>query len=628
MSNINSPWTILGVEERRNCGLGALGALGLSVSAMALRDAEVNGGLAGVASASVAVAGSLGLAIAAAPDVSLSSSDSGGWRGSVTGGGSVMAVVAAMVAAVHYVSVGRVCLVAFAVFMKMDVHAAMVVVADLIFRVGGGGTLKSVVAVAAGYVMAVVAAVVADRVRFTTKASALAFVVGAMGLIASGALSVPVAVAVAGAGGVGATFLVVFIRGASGALGPGSVPVPGTVCAALVVAGAALEVPVYHQLRAGIDLLMVPLWVGARPYPSVSQTVVGAWGLVKELIHHPDTKAIFNFLLLNSVFMVVQLVYSFRSGSLGLFSDSLHMALDCSSLALGLVAGILSKSPVDQNSKFPFGYSRFETLAGFTNGTLLIGISGGIVFEAVARLYNPIELKETTELIVVSVLGLVVNLVGIFAFNHGHSHGDSHSHGHSHGHSHSHTQSSNSYEDGHGSHSHEHSHSEDPHPHEKSCDSPEKSSSMNDNMRGIFLHILADTLGSVGVVVSTILTKVFHWEGFDPIASIIIAVLIFFSAIPLIKSTSSALLLSLNKDNEMKIRGILQDVSSIKGVKSFTTPRFWPSPEGMTGYIHIQVYRGENASYIKKQCMKHFDIGHVEVIVQMEYDYDECWCRH
>ena len=147
-------------------------------------------------------------------------------------------------------------------------------------------------------------------------------------------------------------------------------------------------------------------------------------------------------------------------------------------------------------------------MAGFTNGTLLVGISGSILFEAIGRLFNPVHLQKTTELIIVSILGLLVNLVGIFAFNHGHSHGHSHV----------------------------------THmvlliamntrmailmnTHAPNCDSEDEHDHMNDNMKGIFLHIMADALGSVGVVISTILTKYFSWDGFDPIASIIIATLI------------------------------------------------------------------------------------------------------
>lgn len=345
--------------------------------------------------------------------------------------------------------------------------------------------------------------------------------------------------------------------------------------------------------------------------------------ILKELMEHSDTRAIFNFLLLNATFMFVQFLYSFRSKSLGLLSDSLHMALDCMSLILGLIAGVLSKQEIDPNGKYPFGLKNFEILAGFTNGTLLIGISGTIFLEAIGRLSNPVHLQKTTELIVVSILGLLVNLVGIFAFNHGHAHG----HGHSHGHSHSHDTSEHHHEHSHG---HEHPHSDNHHDSNDNLLKPKSDSHdhMNDNMRGIFLHIIADALGSVGVVISTILTKCIHWDGFDPIASIIIATMIFVSAVPLVKSTASTLLLSISKPKEDEIRNTLREITQIKGVKSFTTPRFWPdNNKHISGYVHVQVYRGENISYIKKQCEKMFESRHMDVMIQVENDYDDCWCR-
>ena len=353
---------------------------------------------------------------------------------------------------------------------------------------------------------------------------------------------------------------------------------------------------------------------------------VSSSSILSQVVKHQDTRAIFNFLLLNASFMIIQFLYSFRSKSLGLLSDSLHMLLDCLSLALGLIAGVLSKKPIDNELNFPLGWYHLENLAGFTNATLLIGISGSIMFEAVGRLINPVHLQRTNELIVVSVLGLLVNLVGVFAFNHGHTHG------HSHGHSHSHA----------GSPQHDslHLHSHSPTSHNTNDDDND---SVNDNMRGIFLHILADALGSVGVVISTILTNLFHWQGFDPIASFIIATLILASAIPLIKSTASSLLLQIPPRQESIIRNTLHEISHVKGVKSFTTPRFWPSGSDdakINGYIHVQIYRGENGWYIKKQIERLFgdasgggngngngNLFSSDVMVQVENDYDDCWCR-
>lgn len=79
------------------------------------------------------------------------------------------------------------------------------------------------------------------------------------------------------------------------------------------------------------------------------------------------------------------------------------------------------------------------------------------------------------------------------------------------------------------------------------------------NMRGVFLHVMADTLGSVGVIISTLLIQYYGWTGFDPIASIFIAVLIAASVIPLVIDTGRVLCLDLG-DNENKVRQALSEV--------------------------------------------------------------------
>ncbi|KAF9347503.1 putative zinc transporter msc2 [Mortierella sp. NVP85] len=107
---------------------------------------------------------------------------------------------------------------------------------------------------------------------------------------------------------------------------------------------------------------------------------------------------------------------------------------------------------------------------------------------------------------------------------------------------------------------------------------------------GVFLHIMADTLGSVGVIISTLLIDWFGWTGFDPIASMFIAVLIFLSVIPLIKDSASVLMLEVPDANLGSIEHALQELTNIPGVVSYSSARFWPnSPESLIGSIHIQV---------------------------------------
>lgn len=242
------------------------------------------------------------------------------------------------------------------------------------------------------------------------------------------------------------------------------------------------------------------------------------------------------------------------------------------------------------------------------------------------------------ELLVVSAAGLCVNLVGIMAFDHAH-------HGHGHGHSHGHDHGGGSE----GEHSHSHSHH------------------ANENMHGIFLHILADTLGSVAVVISTILIHFYEWPGFDPLASCIIAILIFVSAIPLVSSTAKMLLLSLPADVEYSLRDTLAAVSSLRGVVGCTVPKFWlddiaaTTPDAhdhsghdhhhhhdhthdhhhdhhethenthdqqkILGVIHVIAFQGADLEDVRQRSDKFLRDKNMDVVVQVEREGDgRCWC--
>lgn len=112
------------------------------------------------------------------------------------------------------------------------------------------------------------------------------------------------------------------------------------------------------------------------------------------------------------------------------------------------------------------------------------------------------------------------------------------------------------------------------------------------NMRGVFLHVMADTLGSVGVILSTILINIYGWTGFDPIASIFIAVLIAASVLPLVMDTGRVLALDLG-GKEGEVERALQEVSGVYGVQSYSEAKFWPLEQGkIVGSIHVQIIPG------------------------------------
>jgi len=108
-------------------------------------------------------------------------------------------------------------------------------------------------------------------------------------------------------------------------------------------------------------------------------------------------------------------------------------------------------------------------------------------------------------------------------------------------------------------------------------------------MRGVFLHVMADTLGSVGVIISTLLIEYYGWTGFDPIASLFIAILIASSVLPLVIDCGKVLCLDIG-DRDADVRQALQELSSVDGVSSYSEPAFWPKDgNSIVGSIHIKL---------------------------------------
>lgn len=180
-------------------------------------------------------------------------------------------------------------------------------------------------------------------------------------------------------------------------------------------------------------------------------------------------------------------------------------------------------------------------------------------------------------------------------------------------------------------------------------------------MQGIYLHIMADALGSLAVVGSTLLVRWTGWSGFDPLASCIIAVLIFASTIPLVTSTTKILLLSLNSDIEYNLRGILSGVAEIRGVVGYTVPKFWledikkePGHHGhshghahqhhhhdsdaqtcdnenedptVLGVIHVIAAQTADLDDVRERVALYLRTRKMDVVIQMEREGEnKCWC--
>lgn len=344
---------------------------------------------------------------------------------------------------------------------------------------------------------------------------------------------------------------------------------------------------------------------------------------------------------LNFFFMAIQAFYGYITDSLGLLSDSIHMFFDCVALAVGLFASVASKWP--PSSRFPYGFGKVETLSGFANGVFLMLISVEIMIEAFERIVEGRETKRLAELFIVSSLGLAVNLVGMAAFGHhhhgGHDHGCSgHSHDHAHDHSHSNEKDVHSHDHDH-VHDHDHDHDHDHKEHSNGHahhDHQHSHSHDNENMIGIYLHILADTLGSGAVIVSTALTHYIPWSGWDPLASFMIAVLIIGSAIPLVKSSARRLLLTIPDEIEYSLRDTLSGITALRGVANYSVPKFWlddrVSDDGvpggrLMGVMHIVAARGADMGDVRDRVRNYFSERNIDITLQVEREGDtSCWC--
>lgn len=272
--------------------------------------------------------------------------------------------------------------------------------------------------------------------------------------------------------------------------------------------------------------------------------------------------------------------------------------------------------------------------------------------EAIERTFEPPEVHHE-RLFVISVLGFIVNLVGIFVFQHGgqaHHHGSggcSHSHSHSskkaHSHEHHHDYShysnpttiheqhhkggvvsldmngysgqvsnhpvytSHNHQDHHNHNNHDH---HDHHQHDHVHVSHEepllghggekpRSSGRGQIMQSVFLHIVADTLGSVGVMISAVLMNQFGWMIADPLCSLFIAILISISVYPLLRDSIYVLMQRVPVELEDKLPNCLHRIQTLEGVLSVHETHFWTlNSDIYIGCLKLEVAQGANHSHI------------------------------
>lgn len=204
---------------------------------------------------------------------------------------------------------------------------------------------------------------------------------------------------------------------------------------------------------------------------------------------------LYSFILI-TVFMLVEVAGGLITNSLALLSDAGHMLSDAAALGATLLAFKIGEK--EANKEKTYGYKRFEILVAGANGATLIIISLMIVWEAIGRFTSPPEVASKGMLIIATI-GLTINLIVAYMLHRGGA-----------------------------SHSHDHSDSE--------------SSGQNLNMHSAYLHVLGDLLGSVAAIIAALAMMWMGWRWADPVASIIVAILILISGYRVVKASTHILM--------------------------------------------------------------------------------------
>ncbi len=128
---------------------------------------------------------------------------------------------------------------------------------------------------------------------------------------------------------------------------------------------------------------------------------------LNSILGNKATRKVFWFLCLNLTFTFIEFTYGAISNSLGLTADAIHMLFDSTAIICSLIASVVASW--QPSPTWTFGFHRVEAMTGFLNALALIFASAHIVWEAMGRLWDPVELKAD-KLLLVSILGLLVNM--------------------------------------------------------------------------------------------------------------------------------------------------------------------------------------------------------------------------
>jgi cobalt-zinc-cadmium efflux system protein len=266
-------------------------------------------------------------------------------------------------------------------------------------------------------------------------------------------------------------------------------------------------------------------------------------------------------LALTAVYMIAEAVGGWLANSLALLSDAGHMFTDVAALGLAMFAMWFSSRPM--NARKTYGYYRLEILAALANGVALVLISLLIFYEAWRRFKQP-EAVQGFEVMVIAVGGLVVNGISAWVLH--------------------------------------------------------SASSSSLNMRGAFLHVIGDALGSVGAITAGVLILLFDWKRADSIISVAICLLIIVSAWQLIKESVNVLLEG--TPPHIDVHAVIETMQKVQGVINVHDLHVWTissGKEALSAHVRIDA----DASYkstleaLQESLRSTFNIMHVTIQIEL-----------
>lgn len=332
---------------------------------------------------------------------------------------------------------------------------------------------------------------------------------------------------------------------------------------------------------------------------------------------------IISLLVLDTIFFLLEAIVGYTVGSLALVADSFHMLNDIISLFIALWA-VKVKTLKPADGKYTYGWQRAEILGALINAVFLLALCFTIVIEAVQRFFSAPEVSNPKLILIVGIAGLASNAIGLVLFHeHGHSHGGGgggHSHGHGHSHSHGGEEPQEDeeaqiggelYTENNGSSNSisqympnnvvgridENSHllptEHNTHSGENSHAQKKKTKSMN--MEGVFLHVLGDALGNVGVIITALFIwkTDYSWRFYsDPVVSLVITMIIFSSALPLCRKSCKILLQA--TPQYLDSNKIVWEIVQIPAIKSVHDFHVWNLDEDfMVASLHLELNEEE-----------------------------------